>query len=148
MFLRIGTKLKWKTMKDYHDLYLKCDLLLLADAFEKFGNNSFKNYGLCPSHYLTAPTLSWDAMFNMTKVELQLIPDPDMYIFFEKVMIGGVCHISNRHSKANNIYLKSYQKVMIGGVCHISNRHSKANNKYLKSYDPKQESEHIIHLGK
>ena len=41
-----------KAMKDYHDLHLKCDILLLADVFEKFRNNSLKNYGLCPSHYL------------------------------------------------------------------------------------------------
>ena len=40
-----------KTMKDYHDLYLKCEVLLLADVFKKFKNSSFKNYGLCPSHY-------------------------------------------------------------------------------------------------
>ena len=32
---------------------------------------------------------------------------------------------------------------MKGGVSYISNRYSKANNKYLKSYDPKQESKHI-----
>ena len=31
-----------KTMKDYHDLYLKCDVLLLADVFEKFRNSSLK----------------------------------------------------------------------------------------------------------
>ena len=43
-----------KTMKDYHDLYLKCDVLLFVDVFEKFRNNSLKNYGLCPSHYLSA----------------------------------------------------------------------------------------------
>ena len=43
---------------------LKCDVLLLVD--EKFRNNSFKNYGLCPSNYLSAPALSWDAMLNMT----------------------------------------------------------------------------------
>ena len=79
-----------KTMKDYQDLYLKCGVLLLADVFEKFRNNSLKNYGLCPSHYLSAPALSWDAMLNMTKVELELIPDPDMYIFFEKGTRGGV----------------------------------------------------------
>ena len=36
-------------MKDYHDLYLKCDFLLLADVFETFRYNSLKNYGLCPS---------------------------------------------------------------------------------------------------
>ena len=40
-----------KTMEDYQYLYLKCDVLFLADVFEKFRNNSLKNYGLCPSHY-------------------------------------------------------------------------------------------------
>ena len=30
-------------MKDYHDLYGKCDILLLADVFKKFRNISFKN---------------------------------------------------------------------------------------------------------
>ena len=50
-----------KTMNDYYHLYLKCDVLLLADAFEKFGNNSLKNYGLRPSHYLGTLGLSWDA---------------------------------------------------------------------------------------
>ena len=33
-----------KRMKDYHDLYLKCDVLLLADVSENFRNNSLKNY--------------------------------------------------------------------------------------------------------
>ena len=31
-----------KPMKDYLKLYLKCDVLLLADAFNKFRNNSLK----------------------------------------------------------------------------------------------------------
>ena len=82
--------------------------------FEKFRNNSLKNYGLYPSHYLSAPGLSWDAMLRMTKIELELIPDSDMSIFFEKGTGGGISYISNRYSNASN--------------------------KYLKSYDPKQES--------
>ena len=45
--LNVWKKFEMKTMKDYHDLYLKCDVLLLADVFEKFRNNSLKNYGLC-----------------------------------------------------------------------------------------------------
>ena len=77
-------------MKDYHELYLKCDVLLLVDVFEKFRNNSLKNYVLCSSHYLRAPALSWDAILNMIKVELEFISDADMYLFFEKGMRGRV----------------------------------------------------------
>ena len=51
-------KIEKKTMKDYHHLHLKCDVLLLADVFEKFRNNSLKNYVLCPSQYLSVPGLS------------------------------------------------------------------------------------------
>ena len=107
-----------KTMKYYYDLSLKCNVLFLADVFKKFRNNSLKR--LCPSYYLSTPALSWDGMLNMTKAKLELISDPDMYIFFEKGMRGGVSYISNRYSKANN--------------------------KYLKSDDPKQETRHIIYL--
>ena len=93
---------------------------MLGDVFQNFRNNSWKNYGLCSSHFLSAPGLSWDAMFNMTKVELELIPNPDMYI--------------------------SFQKGKRGGVSYISNRYSKANNKYIKSYDAKQQPKNIIYL--
>ena len=48
---------KMKTMKDYHDLYLKYDVLFLANVLEKFRSNSLNNYGLCLSHYLSAPAL-------------------------------------------------------------------------------------------
>ena len=57
-------------------------------------NTSFKNYGLCPSHYLIAPAISWDTMLNMTKIELEIILDADMYLLFEKVMRGGISYIS------------------------------------------------------
>ena len=83
--------------------FFKCDILLLADVFENFRNNSLKNYWLCPSNYLSAPALSWDAMLNMTKIRLELISDPDMCIFFEKGMRGEISYISNRYSKANII---------------------------------------------
>ena len=47
-----------KEMRDYRGLYLECDVLLLAGVFERFRNNSLKNYGLCPSHYSGAAVLS------------------------------------------------------------------------------------------
>ena len=47
-------------------------------------------------------------MLKMTKIELKLIPDPDMYIFFQKGTRGGIYYNSNRHCIDNNKYLKSY----------------------------------------
>ena len=98
-----------KTMKGYQDLYLKCDVLLLVVVFENFRNSSLKNYGIYPSHYLNAPGLTWDTMFNMTRIELELISDANMYLFFEKGIRDGVFYISKRYSKASNKYLKSYE---------------------------------------
>ena len=49
----VWNKFEMKTMKDCHNLYLKCDVLLLVDVLEKFRNNSLKNYGLCSSPYLS-----------------------------------------------------------------------------------------------
>ena len=39
MFLMFEINFGMKTMKDYHDLYLTCDTLLLANVFEKFRNH-------------------------------------------------------------------------------------------------------------
>ena len=72
-----------ETMKDYHDLYSKCDILLLDDVLGKFRNNSLKNYGLLPSHYLSAP--GWDAMLKMTKLNLNLFQIPKCMYYLRKV---------------------------------------------------------------
>ena len=61
-------------MKDYNDLYLTCNVLLLVGVFEKFRNNNLKNYGLCPGHHLSAAGLIWIAMIKITKIEFELIP--------------------------------------------------------------------------
>ena len=103
----------WKTfgiqsMREYHNLYLQSDVLLLADVFESFRGVCMKNYGLDPSWYYTAPGLSYDAMLKKTKVELQLLHDVDMLLMVEKGIRGGVSMITTRHSKANNKYMKEY----------------------------------------
>ena len=82
-----------KTRKDYHKLYLKCDVLMLEDVFENFRSSSLKNYGLCPSYCLSVPALTWDAILNVTKVELELISDSDMFLFVEKSMRGGARYL-------------------------------------------------------
>ena len=96
------------TMGDYHDFYLKTDVLLLANIFEKFINPGLEYYGLDPCHYFSSPGLRWDAMLKMTEIELKLISDTDMYLFIEKGMRGVISYIDKRFNNANNKYKKSY----------------------------------------
>ena len=94
-----------KTMKDYPDLCLKCDVSLLAHV-EKFRNNSLKNYGLYAIYYMRAPALNLDVMLLWQKFSLNL--DAELYLFFEKCMRDRVSYTFEAYSKANKKYLKSY----------------------------------------
>ena len=107
---KIWKKFGMKTMKDYHDLYLELDVLLLADVFENFREVCLDNYKLDPAWYLTAPGLSWDAMLRVTGIKLELLTDPDMLMMVENGTRGGVSMISNRYSEANNKYMDSYDQ--------------------------------------
>ena len=109
-----------KTMRDYHNLYLKTDVLLLADVMENFRKICRTNYGLDPLWYYTAPGLAWDACLKITGVELDLISDPDMYLLIEKGIRGGISTITKRYAVANN--------------------------KYMSNYDPKKKSKFISYL--
>ena len=100
-----------KTLGDYHDLYVKTDVALLADVFENFRNLCQEQYGLDPAHYYTSPGLSWDALLKKTGVELELFTDPEMYLFVERGMRGGISMVSKRYSKANNPYVPGYNPI-------------------------------------
>src|SRR2546425_3849684 len=103
-------KLKLNTLRDYHDLYLKTDVLLLVDVFENFRKMSLEYYELDPAHYYSAPGLSWDACLKMTGIELELISEPDMYLFIESGLRGGLSVITRRKGIANNKFMKSYDE--------------------------------------
>ena len=61
---KIWNEVNMKNMGDYHDHYLKKDVLLLADVFEKFIDTCLKFYKLDPCHYFSSPVLSWDVMLK------------------------------------------------------------------------------------
>ena len=64
--LNVWNTFNCQTLQDYHDLYLKSDVLLLADVFENLRKTSLKYYKLDPCHYYTLPGLAWDACLKET----------------------------------------------------------------------------------
>ena len=100
-----------KTIRNYLDLYVKSDVLLLADVFENFRDVCCLNYRLDPAcRYYTAPRLAWDAYLKITKVKLEQLTDYDMLLMIEQLGIsGGVSMVSKRYGQANNKYMKEYK---------------------------------------
>ena len=106
--INVWNTFKCKSLRDYHDLYLKSDVLLLSDVFENFRKTCLKHYKLDPAHYYTSPGLAWDACLKETGQELQLLHDYDMLMMFERGIRGGISRISKRYAEANNKYMKDY----------------------------------------
>ena len=73
-----------KNTGDNHDHYLKKDVLLLADVFQKFIHTCLKFFGIDPCHFFSSVGLSWDAMLKMTGMRFKKIVDISMYLFIEK----------------------------------------------------------------
>ena len=88
---QVWTAFECELMADYHDIYLKCDVLLLADIFGKFRASCFAHY-----------SLAW------THVSLELITDIDMYHFVENGIRGGISMITTRYAQANSPTLPGY----------------------------------------
>ena len=105
---------------------LQGDVLFFADAFEEYRTICMKppkqeidhntrfdimpqlvvteegNEELDPADYVSAPQLSWGAMLNQTRVQLELISDTEMDRMLANSIRGGIYMISGRSSKANN----------------------------------------------
>ena len=96
-----------KTMLDYHNIYLKSDVCLLACVFENFRDQAMQYYELDPVHYLTLPGYSWDVMLHMTKAKIGLMQDLEMIKMVESGIRGGISMVTKKHAQANNPLLPS-----------------------------------------
>ena len=57
-----------KNLREYHDLYVQCDRLLLADVFGNFRDKWIEIYELEPAHFLSAPRLEWQACLKKKSI--------------------------------------------------------------------------------
>jgi len=76
--------------------------------FSKILENFFKKCISLTINYVTAPSISWDAMLKYTNVHLELISHGDMYNFLKKAVHGGLTQCTQRTSIANNEYLNNF----------------------------------------
>ena len=99
---------KIDNLGEYHDVYVKSDVALLADVFKNFRDKCFKINKLDPAYYLSAPGLSWHSCLKMTGVKLELLTDTEMLLLFEKGIRRGMCNSIHNYAQANNKYMKNY----------------------------------------
>lgn len=105
---RIWNLFNCQNLGEYSDLYLKTDILLLAEAFEQFRTNCLDSFSLDPGRYYSLPGYTWDCMLKYTKCKLQVVKDVDMILFLESGVRGGISQCCNRFSEANNKYIDNY----------------------------------------
>ena len=89
----------------YHDLYLKTDVILLANVFETFRDTCLQHYRLDPAHFYTSPGLAWRACLKRTEIRLELLTDPDMLLVFERGIRGGITQSVHKYAAANNVHM-------------------------------------------
>ena len=106
--IKVWETFQMSNMGEYHDLYLESDTTFLADVFEEFRKPCLETYGLDPCWYITAPSFAWDCFLKTTKVEMQLLGDTEMHLFFENQVRGGVSTAFHRFAKANNKFMKDF----------------------------------------
>ncbi|KAB0805429.1 hypothetical protein PPYR_02399 [Photinus pyralis] len=105
----VWSRFNCSNLGQYVDLYMKTDILLLADVFEQFRSSCISTYDLDPAHYFTLPGFTWDAMLKYTQQELELLTDQDMFLFVERGIRGGLSQVCcKRRAHANNKYMLKY----------------------------------------
>ncbi|CAI2196156.1 13569_t:CDS:1, partial [Funneliformis geosporum] len=85
---KVWKEFRCKNLGEYHDLYLKTNVLSLADVCTEFQKMSMKYYELDPSHYVSALSLSWNRILKMSGVRIELFTDMTMHDFTKKAKHG------------------------------------------------------------
>ncbi|CAB4484717.1 unnamed protein product [Rhizophagus irregularis] len=100
---------KMKNFREYHDLYLETDVLLLADVFMNYTIMCLKNDGLDLFHYISAPRMFNDSLYKNSGTELKLMTNMDEYLTVENGIREGMIMTSHRYAKANNPQCSDYE---------------------------------------
>lgn len=117
-----------RTVNDYANIYLACDVCQLADIIESTRNLFMSTHHLDPMYYFGAPGYSWDAfLYELTRERPHMCPR-----LFGKGDMNKICF---------------FMQGIRGGCSGIMKRYAVANNKHMGDlYDPTKPSSYIIYL--
>ena len=103
---RVWEEFRIHNLGDYHDLYLRTDVVLLANVYEAFRDTCLRHYKLDPAHFYTSPGLAWRTCLKHTGIRLELLTNPDMILMFERGIRGGITQAVRKYASANNKYME------------------------------------------
>ena len=89
---KYSKEFKIKNLGEYHDLYLRSDVLLSANVFENFRKMCLEIYELDPTKFIPAPGLAQQATLKQTGVKLDPLTDIDMLIMVEKCISNNTVY--------------------------------------------------------
>ena len=87
-------------MRDYHNLYVQFDTLLLAYCFENFQDTCLKNYRLGPCYFVSTPGLALEACLKKTGVQIELLRDIDIILMNEEGIRKRITQAIRRYASA------------------------------------------------
>ena len=94
-----------RNLGDYYDLYLRTDVVLLANVYEAFRDACLRHYSLDPAHFYTSPGLAWKACLKHTGIKLELLTYPYLLLMSEWGIRGGITQEVRKYTLANNKYM-------------------------------------------
>ena len=97
---------------DYHDLYLCCDVMQLADVFERSMSILWESHHIHLTKYLGMPSASWAAFLRHDPtMEIPLYEDTFFAEFFKGMIRGGITSAPLRHAEADETHSILYLDV-------------------------------------
>ena len=108
---------KCKTLRDYTDLYVGSDVVLLADVLAHRRKILYQTFKLDICHFVSLPSYAIQAVLKITGIRLELIRDPRMLAIIDKGVIGGISMVDSTLFEANSPYLDDpiYNSTLLKG---------------------------------
>ena len=100
----VWRKTNCKNLGDYLSVYLKSDIIGLADVFENFRTICESAHHMDPIFFYSLPGFAWQSALRQTQIELKLLTDYNMYTMLERGIRGGMTVCTRHHIQASNFY--------------------------------------------